>query len=67
MAHIVAIQQIGADAQLMQRLFQCPGHGRFPRTRQASKPQHHALMAVRGFALRTRYRMRVPHDIFVFR
>ena len=51
MAHVIAVQQIGADAALMQGLLQRPSDGGFTRPRKAGKPQHHAAMAVMLFPL----------------
>ncbi|MNI62441.1 hypothetical protein D3C73_1177640 [compost metagenome] len=67
MTHVIAIQQIGADAKGVQRLLQRTGNGGFTRAGQPGKPQHYAFMAITGFAIRTRYRMRMPDHVVIIR
>ncbi|MNE24446.1 hypothetical protein D3C80_1177360 [compost metagenome] len=65
--HVVTIQKIGADTIGVQCLFQRAGNGRFSRAGQPGKPQHHAFVAVADFAIRTRYRMRMPDHVVIIR
>ncbi len=49
-AHVIAVQQIGADAALMRTSSSAPATV-VTRPRKAGKPQHHAAMAVMLFPL----------------
>ena len=50
MAHIVAIQQIGVAAQIVQPLFHQIGDGRFARARKTCEPQHRRFLVQQGGA-----------------
>ncbi len=65
MAHVVTVQQIGADAALMQGPPAPRRRWIYPTPKGRWKPQHHAAMAVMLFPLLLGHRVGMPDDVFV--